>query len=261
MCETPVDSLCCWIHLPSSPQDLQRKHISKQYAMMWTMCAYLISSVPHVGMCANRWVWRGIQFLVLADQVIVHLYICCFEVVHIWLIRGRTRELHMGPSPKWPNVKTTFAAEKKKKSKTTQESISCQSQSFKYEHWRATSRLQVLNSQTLRAAFWRIGFHPLCEIKGKHKINRRNVTFLKFEVIIPDQFSPSWFSDKNNSDALATVWPLQDEKCERWTTATPKPTLRLQMTTRNIWTPAPRGALENMWWGGKGMRKLEKMSQ
>lgn len=81
---------------------------------MWTTCASLISSVPCANMCAKRWVWRGIQFLVLADQVIVHLYICCFEVVHIWLIRGRTRELHMGPSPKWPNVKTTFAAEKTK---------------------------------------------------------------------------------------------------------------------------------------------------
>lgn len=34
---------------------------------------------------------KGIQFLVLADQVVVHLYICCFEVIHIWLIRGRTR--------------------------------------------------------------------------------------------------------------------------------------------------------------------------
>lgn len=33
---------------------------------------------------------KGIQFLVLADQVVVHLYICGFEVIHIWLIRGRT---------------------------------------------------------------------------------------------------------------------------------------------------------------------------
>lgn len=33
---------------------------------------------------------KGIQFLVLADQVVVHLYICRFEVIHIWLIRGRT---------------------------------------------------------------------------------------------------------------------------------------------------------------------------
>lgn len=34
---------------------------------------------------------KGIQFLVLADQVVVHLYICCFEVIHIRLIRGWTR--------------------------------------------------------------------------------------------------------------------------------------------------------------------------
>lgn len=123
----------CWQSLLLDSHAFKALRISNQSTFLnntptpWTMCAYLISSVPCAGMCAKRWVWRGIQFLVLADQVIVHLYICCFEVVHIWLIRGRTRELDVGPSPKWPNVKTTFAAERKKRqNKTTQESISCQ---------------------------------------------------------------------------------------------------------------------------------------
>lgn len=137
---------------------LQALRISNQSTFLnntptpWTMCAYLISSVPCAGMCAKRWVWRGIQFLVLADQVIVHLYICCFEVVHIWLIRGRTRELDVGPSPKWPNVKTTFAAEReKKKGKTKQHrsQFHVSNRQFK-KIWalkRYKSRLQVLNSQ------------------------------------------------------------------------------------------------------------------
>lgn len=163
--------------MPSSPQDLQRKHISKQYAMMWTMYAYLISSVPCAGMCAKRWVWRGIQFLVLADQVIVHLYICCFEVVHIWLIRGRTRELDVGPSPKWPNVKTTFAAEKKKAKQNNTwvnfmsvtvtiknmsiEKLLADCKSFKFS-WTTNS---VAGSST----YWKDNFRPCVKLKPKLK--------------------------------------------------------------------------------------------
>ena len=55
----------------------------------------------------------GIQFLVLADQVVVHLFIRCFEVVHIRLIRGRARQLHVGASPKRTHVESTFAAKRK----------------------------------------------------------------------------------------------------------------------------------------------------
>lgn len=48
------------------------------------------SSIPYVCLCVDKVSEKGIQFLVLADQVVVHLYICRFEVIHIWLIRGRT---------------------------------------------------------------------------------------------------------------------------------------------------------------------------
>lgn len=63
---------------------------------------------------------QGIQFLVLADQVVVHLFVCCFEVIHIWLIRCGTRKLHMRPCPKRPHIKSTFAVKwgKKNKKKT-----------------------------------------------------------------------------------------------------------------------------------------------
>lgn len=55
------------------------------------MFSYLTSSIQYVRVCVCVKVSeKGIQFLVLADQVVVHLYICGFEVIHIWLIRGRT---------------------------------------------------------------------------------------------------------------------------------------------------------------------------
>lgn len=43
-----------------------------------------------VFVCEEKVCEKGIQFLVLADQVVVHLFICRFEVIHIGLIRGRT---------------------------------------------------------------------------------------------------------------------------------------------------------------------------
>lgn len=47
----------------------------------------------------RRAMW-AIQFLVLADQIVVHLLIGDFEVIRIGLVRCWTRKLHMGPSAK-----------------------------------------------------------------------------------------------------------------------------------------------------------------
>lgn len=54
------------------------------------MFTYLASTTEYMHVCVEKVSENGIQFLVLADQVVVHLYICCFEVIHIWLIRGGT---------------------------------------------------------------------------------------------------------------------------------------------------------------------------
>lgn len=69
------------------------------------VCTLFVSESAYWSVC----VWRGIQFLVLADQVVVHLFISCFEVVHIGLIRGGAGQLHVGTRPKWPHVEATFA--------------------------------------------------------------------------------------------------------------------------------------------------------
>ena len=82
---------------------------------MFTECLYLklrrstsqhyVPFCLHVCDCQRQSAYwlvcvKGIQFLVLADQVVVHLFIRCFEVVNIRLIRGRARQLHVGASPK-----------------------------------------------------------------------------------------------------------------------------------------------------------------
>lgn len=90
-CDLPIDAIPSAVPLKCHRDCMiaDKELIAKEDAWTGAMFTYLASSVQYMHVC-GKVSEKGIQFLVLADQVVVHLYICCFEVIHIWLIRGRT---------------------------------------------------------------------------------------------------------------------------------------------------------------------------
>lgn len=53
----------------------------------------------------------GIQFLVLSDQIAVHLFVSGFEVIHIRLVWSRAWEFHVGSGTERSHIETALAAE------------------------------------------------------------------------------------------------------------------------------------------------------
>lgn len=76
-----------WFHLLALPS-VQNNYLIKTDTQ--PTFTYLAPSICECKDVCDVVCGKGIQFLVLADQVVVHLFICRFEVIHIWLIRSRT---------------------------------------------------------------------------------------------------------------------------------------------------------------------------
>lgn len=51
----------------------------------------------------------GIQFFVFPKEIIVHLIICGFEIINIWLVGCGSWKLHMSSCSKGPDTESSFA--------------------------------------------------------------------------------------------------------------------------------------------------------
>lgn len=61
----------------------------------------------------------GIQFFVLPKEIIVHLVVCSFEIINIWLVRCWSWELHVGSCSKGPDTESPFAERHRRRERIT----------------------------------------------------------------------------------------------------------------------------------------------
>lgn len=70
----------------------------------------------HAGFLKGR--PTGIQFFVLPKEIIVHLIICSFEIINIWLVGCWSWELHVCSCSEGPDAESPFAETHKERTKS-----------------------------------------------------------------------------------------------------------------------------------------------
>lgn len=61
----------------------------------------------------------GIQFFVFPKEVIVHLIVCGFEIINVWLVGRWSWKLHVSPCPKGPDAESPFAERHRRRESVT----------------------------------------------------------------------------------------------------------------------------------------------